>query len=108
MISALDFNPPICDLLIGHEGTDIALPNDGPPLPEAFIASLNDDATHAIKTAYFHVNRGATCVVTDQASELHCPIPTKATCGTAAKGGHALPSMQWDVLFWISSLTRVI
>jgi hypothetical protein len=74
-------------LALKAEGTNISLPNDdGPPLPEAFVASLNDDANDAIKTAYFHVDKGVTCVVMDQAAKLHCPIPTQATCGTVAKG----------------------
>jgi hypothetical protein len=81
-VSAIDFSS-----FRGPEGTMIDLPPDGPPLPDHIVAHLNPCNTdQATKTAYFHVDTGATCVVTDQAAELHCPIPTQATCGTAAKG----------------------
>jgi hypothetical protein len=85
-ISSLDLDSHIFDSFMGPKGTNIALPIDGPPLPDAFVASLHDNTDGSIKTPYFHVDTGATCVVTDQTAELHCPIPTKATCGTAAKG----------------------
>jgi hypothetical protein len=55
-----------------------------------------------MKTAYFHVDTGATCIITDQAAELHCPIPTQATCGTAAKGPcttiNAMFCLVWDFI----------
>jgi hypothetical protein len=54
------------------------------------VASLHDIPSNgASKTAFFHINTGATCVVTAHADELHCPIPTNATCGTVAKGPRA-------------------
>jgi hypothetical protein len=70
-ISAIGFISP--------DGTMIALPHDGPPLPDEFVASLMDHSDDVIKTVYFHVGTGATCVVTDQIWELHCPVPTQAT-----------------------------
>jgi hypothetical protein len=94
-ISAIDF--------LSHDGTMIALPNDGPPLPDEFIASLTAQNDDVIKTAYFHVDTGATCVVTDHMSELHCPVPTQATCGTAAKGPRTIiNAMGWLVLDFIT------
>jgi hypothetical protein len=96
-ISPIDF--------ISHNGTSMALPHDGPPLPDDFIASITDHTDVAIKTAYFHVNTGATCVVTDQVSKLHCPVPTKAACGTVAKG-LALRLMQWAGLSLTLSSTK--
>jgi hypothetical protein len=94
-ISAIDFLSP--------DGTLIALPSDGPPLPEEFVASLMDQSDDVTKTAYFHVDTGATCVVTDQTSELHCPVPTQATCGTAAKGPRTIiNAMGWLVLDFIT------
>jgi hypothetical protein len=37
--------------------------------------------------------------VADQVAELHCPIPTQATCGTAAKGPRTtINAMGWLVL----------
>jgi hypothetical protein len=80
----IDFHPS--ESFLGAEGTNIALLLDGPPLPEVLVASMHDNTTGSVKTAYFHFDTGATCVVTDQAAELHCPSPTKATCGTPAKG----------------------
>jgi hypothetical protein len=92
IVTAIDF--------IDLEGTAVALPADGPPLPDELIAGILDHSTDdAIKTAYFHVDTGATCVVTDQVAELHCPIPTQATCGTAAKGPRTtINAMGWLVL----------
>jgi hypothetical protein len=92
-VCAIDF--------IDLEGTPVALPTDGPPLPDALVAGIHDHHSQddAIKTAYFHVDTGATCVVTDQVAELHCPIPTQATCGTAAKGPRTtINAMGWLVL----------
>jgi hypothetical protein len=72
---------------LGPEGTIIALPPDGPPLLDHHITHIDAfPIEQATKTAYLHVNTGAICVVTDQATNLHCPSPTQATCGTAAKG----------------------
>jgi hypothetical protein len=85
-VGAIDFDPDLCGSFLGPEGTMIDLPQDGPPLPEAFLRSIVTDPTTSYKTAYFHVDTGATCIVIDQTAELHCPVPTRATCGTAAKG----------------------
>jgi hypothetical protein len=94
-ISAIDFISP--------DGVAMELPHDGPELPDAFIAAIHDRPDAAIKTAYFHVDTGATCVVTDHASELHCPIPTQATCGTAAKGPRTtINAMGWLVLDFVT------
>jgi hypothetical protein len=81
LVGALD-----ADSFVGLNGTNLTLPVDAPPLPTDFVSSIDDDARLSYKTAYFHVHTGATCLVTDQAAELHCPVPTTATCGTAAKG----------------------
>jgi hypothetical protein len=86
LIGSLELDPDAFASFIGTEGTQIDLPQDGPPLPENLVASIKADSTHAYKAAYFHVDTGATCLVTDHACELHCPVPTHATCGTAAKG----------------------
>jgi hypothetical protein len=85
---------------LGPDGTLISLPTDGPPLPDHFIAHIDDSPIDAAtKTAYFHVDTGATCVVTDHAAELHCPISTQATCGTAAKGPRTtINAMGWLVM----------
>jgi hypothetical protein len=81
-IQALDISSSI-----GPEGTIIELPPNGPPLLEQCIAHIDDfPINQATKTVYFHVDTSATCVVTDQAAELHFPIPTQATCSTVAKG----------------------
>jgi hypothetical protein len=94
-ISTINFLSP--------EGTTIALPNDGPPLPDDFIASITDHNDDAIKTAYFNVDTGATCVVTDKVSEFHCLVPTHATCGTAAKGPRTtINAMGWLVLDFVT------
>jgi hypothetical protein len=86
LIGAIDLDLDLCASFLGPEGTITDLPQDGPPLPEAFVGSLNDDTATSFKTAYFHVDTGATCIVTDQTAELHCPVPNRAMCGTAAKG----------------------
>jgi hypothetical protein len=98
-VSAIDISS-----FLGPYGTIISLPTDGPPLPDHFIASINDFAVYeATKTVYFHVDTGATCVITDQAAELHCPIPTQATCGTAAKGPcTTISAMGWLVMVFIT------
>jgi hypothetical protein len=94
-ISAIDF--------IGPDGTLIELPHDGPSLPDELVASLTEHSDDITKTAYFHVDTGATCVVTDQISELHCPFPTHATCGTAAKGPRTtINAMGWLVLDFVT------
>jgi hypothetical protein len=82
----------------------LSLPSDGPPLPTALIASLDDiPSDGASKTAFFHVDTGATCVVTAHADEVHCPIPTNATCGAAAKGPRAtINAIGWLVLDFIT------
>jgi hypothetical protein len=94
-VSAIDFLT-----FIGPNGTIIALPMDGPPLSDHNIAHIDDSAIDdATKTAYFHVNTGATCVVTDHAAKLHCPISTQATCGTVAKGPQTMiNAMGWLVM----------
>jgi hypothetical protein len=83
----------------------IALPHDGPPLPDEFVLSLMDQSDDVIKTAYFHADTGATCVGTHQMSELHCPVPTQATCGTAAKGPRTIINamLGWLVLDFITN-----
>jgi hypothetical protein len=62
-VSAIDISQ-----FLGPDGMlVINLPADGPPLPEAFIVSIDTTTDNeAIKTAYFHVDTGATYFVTDQ------------------------------------------
>jgi hypothetical protein len=53
--------------------------------------------------AYFHVETGATCVVTDHNPALHCPIHMQVTCGTAAKGSQTtINAMGWLVLDFVT------
>jgi hypothetical protein len=108
-IGAIDFDPDLCASFLGPEGTMIDIPQDGPPLPEDFVGSIVTDPTTSYKTAYFHVDTGATCIVTDQQAELHCPVPTQATCGTAAKGPRTLiNAMGCLVLNFVSNNGHVI
>jgi hypothetical protein len=108
-IGAIDFDPDLCASFLGPEGTMIDIPQDGPPLPEDFVGSIVTDPTTSYKTAYFHVDTGATCIVTDQQAELHCPVRTQATCGTAAKGPRTLiNAMGCLVLDFVSDNGHVI
>jgi hypothetical protein len=58
-------------------------------LPAKLVASIDhsfpQDLTPIIH-AFLHVATGATCFVTNQHNELHCPVPTSSTCGTAQSG----------------------
>jgi hypothetical protein len=68
---------------------DLPLPKDA-PLPALLVAGLAphrvDDSSYF---ALFHVDSGATCIVTNQTHELHCPMPFTATCGTASAGARS-------------------
>jgi hypothetical protein len=105
-----DSNPQVrvIDLdtdFLSPDGTFMALPSDGPPLPDAFVlGSMDDNRDGTVTTAYFHVDTGATCVLTDQTAELHCPVPTQATCGTAAKGPCTIiNAMGWLMIDFITT-----
>jgi hypothetical protein len=104
-VSTIDFSS-----FLGPDGTVIALLKDGPPLPAHFIAHIDDSLLNdAQKTAYFHVDTGATCVVTDQSAELHFPITTQAMCGTAAKGPRTtINAMGWLVMDFITDTSLAI
>jgi hypothetical protein len=51
------------------------------------------DLKHA-DYAWFHIDTGATCMVSHQSGESHCPTPTLVKCGTAADGpSHVVESL---------------
>jgi hypothetical protein len=70
--------------------TTFCLPLDG-TLPAELVARVDafPTDTPSLIYAYLHVDTGATCFVTNHSAELHCPIPTRATCGTATTGPRA-------------------
>jgi hypothetical protein len=91
-----DIQSPILRWNLLHSKTDEPqissiglLPQDA-PLPALLVAGLaphrNDDSSYF---ALFHVDSGATCIVTNQAHELHCPMPSTATCSIALAGARS-------------------
>jgi hypothetical protein len=64
------------------------LPLDG-SLPDEIVSRVDASISTkpmAVINAFLHVDTGATCFVTNNQHELHCPVPTQATCGTAQSG----------------------
>jgi hypothetical protein len=92
-----DIRSPILRWNLLHSKTDepyissihLHLPQDA-PLPTLLVAGL---ALHRIEDSsylvLFHVDSGATCIFTTQSHELHCPMPSTATCGTALAGARS-------------------
>jgi hypothetical protein len=66
----LDHDPQVCSVL--QESLD-TLPADGP----GPLYGTDPNIT------YLHVDTGVTCAVTNRQGELHCPMPSKALCGTS-------------------------
>ena len=72
------------------ETSPFQLPLDG-SLPDEIISQVDacsSSTPMAVIHAFLHVDTGATCFVTNHKHELHCPVPTQVTCGTAQSGPH--------------------